>query len=79
MTTTGVRNITMTLVCVLALAACGGSDSADDADKETVFDPMVKSIEKAEAVEDQVLQQKDKIDQALKDAEESDSEDDGTD
>ena len=74
-----IRNITMTLACALAIAACGGSDSSDEAEKETVFDPMVKTIDKAAEVENQVLEHKDKIDQALKEAEEQDTEDDGTD
>ncbi len=45
-------------------------------DRETVFDPLVKSLDKAKAVEDIVMQQKRDMDAALKrlEGEEEDSE-----
>ena len=53
------------------LTACGSPDegSAEVEDKETVFDPMVETIDRAAAVEDLVMQQKADMDEALRRAE----------
>ena len=53
------------------LTACGSPDegSAEAEDKETVFDPMVETIDKAAEVEDLLMQQKVDMDEALKRAE----------
>lgn len=61
---------------MLALAVCvtlmGCSDSSDRADnredEESVFDPLVENIDKAKEVESKVMEHKDKLDQAVKDA-----------
>ena len=67
------------IAAVLTLGACGGSASEDeDKDKETVFDPMVDNIDKAREVEEQVMQQKQQLDAAIKAAEGDVDEDDGT-
>lgn len=67
-------NTVLLLSCSLALAACG-SDSAGDPsaapaeDKETVFDPMVDTIDRAKEVEDLVDQRKKEMDEKLKELE----------
>ena len=53
---------------------CGGGAGSDEnekpqEDKETVFDPLVENIDKAKAVEDQIMQSKDRTDQAIAEAE----------
>lgn len=54
----------------LFLFACGEpADSPPPAEKESVFDPLVKDLEKAKAVEDLALQEKEKIDAAMRSAE----------
>jgi len=65
--------ITSLALC-LVLAGCGGTtdndtDSAVEEDTETVFDPLVRSMDKAKAVEGQVLQHKDRTDQAIAESE----------
>lgn len=78
---TSLRNTSVLIMLGLSLVACGGGDSGNDKDQETVFDPLVQNIDKAKEVEDKVMQQKAQIDQAVKDAEgaANDAEDDGTD
>ena len=56
----------------LILAGCGGGESADDSkeaeeDKETIFDPLVGTLDKANAVEGQLMDSKDRTDQAIAD------------
>ena len=65
---------TVLLIVTLVFAACGdgSTDEQKEAvyeDRETVFDPMVGTIDKAKQVEQQVLEQKVKIDEALEDIE----------
>jgi hypothetical protein len=61
------------IVCLTLtiLTACGSSDegSAEAEDKETIFDPMVETIDKAAEVEGLVMQQKADMDEALRRAE----------
>jgi hypothetical protein len=62
------------LALSLIFVGCGGGANSDAQeepveDKETVFDPLIGSIDKANAVEDQVLQGKDRLDQAIDEAE----------
>ena len=59
------------LAAALMLVACGSDDAAEP--KPTVgkeiADDYNRQLEKARAVEDQVMEQKRKIDEALKEAE----------
>jgi hypothetical protein len=71
------------LAVCLSLVGCGGGANSDqndkpEEDKDTVFDPLVENIDKAKAVEDQLMQSKDRTDQAIAEAEGAgdDSEDD---
>ncbi len=62
--------ILMLALCLTIMGCGGGSDSAkEEADKESVFDPLVGNIDKAMEVEKQIMEQKDQLDQAIKDAE----------
>lgn len=66
---------TTLLFMFLVFVGCSGSSgsgSDEDAvteDRETVFDPMIRSIDKANQVEQQVFDQKEKMDEALKEME----------
>lgn len=59
---------------LLLLVGCGSSedtetdttDATEAQDVETVFDPLIESIDKAKAVEGIVMQQKQQMDEALK-------------
>ncbi len=59
---------------LLMLVGCGSSedtetdttDATEAQDVETVFDPLIESIDKAKAVEGIVMQQKQQMDEALK-------------
>ncbi|MDH4049657.1 MAG: hypothetical protein OEW68_17845 [Gammaproteobacteria bacterium] len=54
------------LICI-GLTSCGGESSSEkNEEKETVFDPLIQSVDKAKAVEDTVLQQKKDMDEAMK-------------
>ena len=65
------------LAALLALCACGDSSEREpDVDRETVFDPLVENIDKAKEVEDQVMQHKDQIDEALQSLESTGREED---
>lgn len=62
------------LAFCLTFLGCGGGAGSDgnekpEEDKETVFDPLVENIDKAKAVEDQIMQSKDRTDQAIAEAE----------
>lgn len=56
------------VLCGLSLAGCGSDEREAREDRETVFDPLVETLDQAEAVEDVVLEQKSRIDQALTEA-----------
>jgi hypothetical protein len=57
------------LVLSLSLAGCGGGgDQAAEEDEETIFDPLVSTIDKAKAVEEITLQTKDDLDKAIEEA-----------
>ena len=73
----------LTLALFLVVGGCGSATDSDthpeaEEDRETVFDPLVDSLDKAKAVESQVMQQKDLMDQAIAESEGSgdESEDD---
>ena len=62
------------LAFCLTLMGCGGGTGSEEnekpeEDRETVFDPLVGNIDKAKAVEDQLMQSKDRTDQAIAEAE----------
>ena len=57
------------LVLSLSLVGCGGGgDQAAEEDEETIFDPLLSTIDKAKAVEDITLQTKDDLDKAIEEA-----------
>ncbi|NBC22046.1 MAG: hypothetical protein GVY21_01075 [Gammaproteobacteria bacterium] len=68
------RKILLIGACV-ALTACGGAEreAADDGeayeDRETVFDPMTETIDRAKEVEEMGRDRKKAMDEALEDAE----------
>lgn len=51
------------------LGACGGGQGDEAPPGSEVFDDLTGTLDRADAVEQQVLEQKDRIDQALDDAE----------
>ena len=60
------------LALSVALVACGGSDEAAETEPtvgKEIADDYNRQLEEARAVEDQVMQQKQKIDEALDAAE----------
>jgi PBP1b-binding outer membrane lipoprotein LpoB len=62
----------MVLAAAFLMAGCNGEvepqAEADAEERESVFDPMTDQIDKAKNVEEQAMQHKDDIDEALKDA-----------
>ena len=56
------------------LVACGGAEK--EPEEEGVFDPMVKTIDKAKQVEDAALKHKEEMDKRLKEMEGDTAEDD---
>lgn len=54
----------LTLVGLIGLAGCGGSEP-EPAEPETVFDPMVETLDKARAVQDLDQDRKRRIDEQL--------------
>jgi hypothetical protein len=63
----------MLITLLFILSGCGAnSDSSTEReDRETVFDPLVSNIDKAKEVEEQVLEHKRQMDEALSKMEES--------
>jgi len=61
-------------VSLLVLTGCGSAEK-EEAD-ESVFDPMVESIDKAKQVEDAALKHKEEMDKRLKEMEEASGNDD---
>ena len=59
------------IILCLGLAACSSPDegSVEAEDIETVFDPMVETIDKADEVEGLLMQQKADMDETLRRAE----------
>ena len=64
----------LTLIVFSQMLAACGNEPADDAttqdDEETVFEPLIESVEKAKGVEDTVMQQKEDMDEAMQQMEE---------
>jgi hypothetical protein len=60
-------------VLIIALSGCGGGgdSSAAREDRETVFDPMIGAIDKANQVEEQMMEHKRQMDEAIRKMEES--------
>lgn len=67
----------ISILLLLMMVACGSSENTgtetteakEMENTETVFDPLLKTIDKAKAVEDIVMQQKEQMDKALKEME----------
>jgi hypothetical protein len=61
----------ITCLTLTMLTACSSPDegSAEVEDKETIFDPMVETIDKAAEVEGILMQQKADMDEAVRRAE----------
>ena len=60
------------LTLILALTACGGSEKESSEpyeDRETVFDPMTETIDRAKAVDEIGKERKQEMDAALEEAE----------
>jgi hypothetical protein len=53
------------LIAALLLASCGDNDKAPPPVEDTVFGDTVGTTQKARAVEDTVMQQKESIDRSL--------------
>ena len=57
------------VLATIALAACGGASSDQEQQgeevEETVFDPMVETIDRAHGVEDIAAQRRDELDKAI--------------
>jgi hypothetical protein len=63
------------LLAGLVLGGCNGGGDQEPAaaveDEAGVFDPMTDQVDKAKAVEEQLMEQKEAVDEALQQAEES--------
>ncbi|HZD54607.1 MAG TPA: hypothetical protein VE175_16275 [Woeseiaceae bacterium] len=71
------KMIHFAIVLGFALGACGGGEKETTAEPETegqasFAEPMTEAVEKAKAVEDQVMQHKEAIDEAVEAAEDAD-------
>ncbi len=66
-----IRTATQLMVLLaVGLAGCGSSGEDEErVDRETVFDPLVDTLEQAEQVEDLALEQKRRLDDALQEIE----------
>ena len=69
------KTLTM-IVVAMTFAACGSEKPAEPEEREPtvgkeIADDYNRQLEKARAVEDQAMQQKQKIDEALKQAEDN--------
>ncbi|HZW58824.1 MAG TPA: hypothetical protein VFE85_00915 [Woeseiaceae bacterium] len=62
--------IRMLLVVAILLGGCG-SDDAEAPQEEGVFDDMTGTLDKAQDVERQVMEQKERMDKALAEAEQA--------
>lgn len=82
-----IRKISLVLSLAIPMMACGSAekeaaeDNNDEAatveeifSEETVFDPMVDAIEKAEAAKETIEKQKEQWDKILEEAENGDGE-----
>lgn len=55
------------LVTACLVCACGGADNeTQEEERDGVFEPMTRVLDDAEKVEEQVLQQKQQMDEALR-------------
>ena len=63
------------LLLSLLLFGCGSSQKEEE-DKEGVFDPMVETIDRANEVEDTVMQHKEDMDKRLQEMEGTAAEED---
>lgn len=69
--------LTAWLVTVCLLGACGGTDNPSSGDeRDGAFEPMTRTLDDAEKVEEQVLRQKEQVDEALRRMEGGDDEPD---
>lgn len=65
----------LAIVPALWLVACGGeTPPADEQENPGAFDELTGTLDRAEAVEDTVMQQKERLDRAIDDAEADDPE-----
>ena len=82
-----IKRISLVLSLAIPMMACGGADkdAAEDNNSEdataneiltaeSVFDPMVDAIDKAEAARETFEKQKEQLDEKLEDAENGDGE-----
>ncbi len=53
------------LILTVVLVSCGGNESAEISRDDTVFDPMVQTMDQAKAVEQLSADRKRKLDQGI--------------
>jgi len=65
------RRHRIALLAAFLVAACGASDEepATEAEHGQLAEPMLRSIEKAQQVEQETIERKDELDEALRKAE----------
>lgn len=69
------RNLFIALLMTGSLlCACGGEKKSAEDERDGVFDPMTRTLDEAQQVEEQVLQQKEQLDEALRRMEGEDDE-----